>query len=208
MASDPIKDWLHKTNLAAIQVNLLGAAGFFAAALFLLGITFFILYVFAGVLTQSETARLILAAFGVGGVFLANSMFGTAPARPGAAALPANSKSAGQNQNTDSLQTFIRMAMALIFCGPKAAQAGFAMLSKIQRLKKMDYDGCTLVLLLLLSRDSRIPYSEIKTRIPRLDTLTVFGQLEDIDGILFLDSDPPGLSLSEALRREISIFKR
>lgn len=207
MATDPVKDWLQRKNRESIQVNLLGAAGFFAAGIFLLGITFFIIYVFTGIVAESGTTRMILAAIGLAFIFVGNSIFGAAPVRPGAQSLPA-AKPGSPNQNPDSVQTFIRTVLAIVFSGPKAISAGLAMLEKIKRLKTMDVDGCTLVLLLLLSRNSRIPYTEIKTRIPKLDTLTVFGQLEDIDGILFLDSDPPGLSLSEALRNEISIFKR
>jgi hypothetical protein len=110
-------------------------------------------------------------------------------------------------QSLDTFQAFLRLLTTVVCCGPKALAFGASMVRKALRLRKMDYDGCAAVLLLLLSRQSRMSYAEIKQRIPKLNTLAVFEQMEDIGGVLLLESEPPGLSLSEDLRIELAIFK-
>ena len=206
---DPIRAWLQRSTQTSIQVSLVWAGATIAFGVALLCLTFIIVYALSGLIfPTSPTMRLITAVLGVIATFVGNAFFSqtlSAAVNKSAGIGPGSVKPG--NQNNDSAQTFFRLIATLLFCGPKAISFGMSMAEKAKRMKKMDFDGCAAVLVLLLSRDSRVPYSEIKARIPKLDTLAVFAQMEDIDGVLFLDSDPPGLSLSEALRRELSLFK-
>jgi len=208
---DSINAWLRRSIQTSIRINRAGATGLILLGLVLLLTTFLILYALSGLIfPTSDTLRIVLAVAGIIGAFVANSMFSQSlsSAVNQSAGLTGSGESKTDTQNTDSVQTFGRMLTTLLFCGPKAILFGLSMADKAKRMKRMDYPGCSAVLVLLLTRDSRLPYSEIKSRLSKLDTLTVFGQMEDIEGVLFLESDPPGLSLSENLRRELSMFKK
>jgi hypothetical protein len=211
--SDAINMWLKKHVQTSAQVNFLVGSLCIAASLALFAISFFVLYGLVGVLfgfilPQSETLRMLLAAAGIGVLFIGNAFF--KPAFTSTEVKIGNVTIPGAKSNADvapdTFQTFVKLATNVAFCGPKVFLAGCGMITKSKRIKQMDYEGCVCVLSVLLVSKTRVPYAEIKNKIPKLDTLAVFAQMEDIDGVLFLDTDPPGLSLSENLRRELSIF--
>jgi hypothetical protein len=51
--------------------------------------------------------------------------------------------------------------------------------------------------------DRKVPYSDIITGIDGLDHVAVFSQLRHVDGVLFLEAEPPGLSLTTPFRRRL-----
>lgn len=209
MKDDPIKPWLLKSVNDSIQFNMLVGIGAVILGVAMVFVAFFMAYAITAIF--SETLRVIFSLLAVGFLFLGDKILSPAPlARPGnsIAGIEVKAGKAPAKDSADSVQTFIRMATTIAFCGPKTIYFGLDMIKKAKRMKTMDFDGCVAVLTVLLHSKTRVPYSEIKTRIPKLDTLSVFAQMEDIHGVLFLDSDPPGLSLSEDLRRELSIFMR
>ena len=56
---------------------------------------------------------------------------------------------------------------------------------------------------LLLAAGRRQSFAEIVERLSELDPVRVFDDLHWIEGVLFLSTDPPGLTLLPELRTEL-----
>jgi hypothetical protein len=76
-------------------------------------------------------------------------------------------------------------------------------LRRAKRLVAIDAEGCGEILSFLLERDKRAPLTEIVAAFPGRSLDALFPQLAELQGVLFLKSEPPGLSLSTDLRREM-----
>lgn len=96
-----------------------------------------------------------------------------------------------------------RMIADLLFTGPRLVMIAWSNATKSARLRRMDLDGCARVLAILMQRHSRFPFAEIPAVAALADPPGVFRQLRDIEGVVFLASDPPGLSLTDDLRIEL-----
>jgi hypothetical protein len=97
-----------------------------------------------------------------------------------------------------------RLITTIISYGPHLFVETFRLLGEAGRLRKVDMDGCAAALARLAKADARLAYSEIVPVIPGdHDPDEVMQQLRLLKGVLFLKSDPPGLSLTTALRKEL-----
>lgn len=104
----------------------------------------------------------------------------------------------------DSMHSFLKMVLAVLFTGPALFTTAFGMLRKAMRLRSIDREACASVVSLLLSRDSMVPCRDIIAQIPGLHPARVFRQLKDIDGVYFIEAQRAGFVLSPDLRRELS----
>lgn len=100
-------------------------------------------------------------------------------------------------------QNLAQLVGAWLYGGPHLISKGRRRIEKSRRLLTADIDGCSAVLHLLYSAGHRISYSDLTKQITGLDHVNVFNQLRDIDGILFLESNPPGMSLGTPLRKDL-----
>jgi len=107
----------------------------------------------------------------------------------------------------DSVHSFAKTIASILFSGPRLVSASVQLLQKAVRLLQLDLDGCASVLALLLSRGVRVPFGEIVAAVPGLDPVAVLPQLREIDGVMFLTSEPRGLALSPELADEILGFQ-
>jgi len=81
--------------------------------------------------------------------------------------------------------------------------AAIRLFGKCARLRRIDIEGCGAILSALFAARHKVSFQEIVNAIPWINPVTVFPQLHDINGIIFLAADPPGLTLSKEIREEI-----
>jgi hypothetical protein len=108
----------------------------------------------------------------------------------------------------DSAHSYLKMFVSVLYAGPRLLMGATHNLRRAKRLSTVDAEGCGAVLAFLLEHDKRVPLSEIASSLPALSLDTLFPQLAELQGVLFLKSEPAGLSLSTELRREILSFLR
>jgi len=96
-----------------------------------------------------------------------------------------------------------RMITDLLFTGPRLVVVAWGALKKALRLVRMDIEGCSRVLAVLGSSDSRVSCDELAELSAVPDADRVLSQLRDIDGVVFLSLEPPGLTLTSELREEL-----
>jgi hypothetical protein len=116
----------------------------------------------------------------------------------------------GMTYDTNAMKTgafeirSVASAANYVLCG--GVLLGFSAMDKVRlrrRLKTIDVAGCSKVLALLLATARRTPFAEIVERIPGLDPVKVFDDLRFVEGVLFLATDPAGLTLNPELREEL-----
>jgi hypothetical protein len=93
--------------------------------------------------------------------------------------------------------------MWILFTGPRLFDWAFRSFRQIKSWKAMDTHSCAAVLWLLLSRQRKVPYEDIRQQLDWLDLDTTLEQLKLIPGILFLQTPPPGLSLTQEFRDDV-----
>jgi hypothetical protein len=93
--------------------------------------------------------------------------------------------------------------MWILFTGPRLFDWAFRSFREVKSWKEMDTHSCAAVLWLLLTRQRKVPYEDIRQQLDWLDLDTTAEQLKLIPGILFLQTPPPGLSLTQEFRDEV-----
>src|ERR1044071_1863513 len=96
-----------------------------------------------------------------------------------------------------------RLIVDILFTGPRLVVAAWNATKKACRLLRMDADGCARVLAVLPSRNGHFSLDELMEWSGLADGSRVFQQLRDIDGVVFLHSEPAGMSLTAELRQEL-----
>ncbi len=113
----------------------------------------------------------------------------------------------GSNVNPlapSSIISVFKMLGAVLFCGPRVTVWSFKQIGKVFRLLSLDIPGCAAVLTVLYDAGQRMSYHNISESIDGLNPVRVFKQLRLLDGVVFLQSDPPGISLGTNLRKELN----
>ncbi len=96
-----------------------------------------------------------------------------------------------------------------VLCGGVLLLLGaWAHLKQFRRLGRIDADGCARVIGLLQTVARRQSFAELVQRLPGLDPVTVFDDLHKIEGVLFLSTEPAGLTLHPDLKSELVDFAR
>jgi hypothetical protein len=103
----------------------------------------------------------------------------------------------------DTLHTGVKLITRMLFFGPRLVTAAGRAFVKAVKLRRLDLAGCGAVLEILYQRPGRMAFEELVRAVPGLDPVKVFPQLTQVDGVLFLSSEPAGLTLSTELREQI-----
>jgi len=104
----------------------------------------------------------------------------------------------------DSAHSYVKIVTDALYFGPRLVSDSVGLFLKANRLRRLDVDGCSAVIARLLARDRRVSFTELAESLPGIRAEKIFPQLRDLEGILFLSSDPPGMSLGTELRRELT----
>lgn len=103
----------------------------------------------------------------------------------------------------DTIHTGVKIITDWLYAGPRLVVGGFGMLLKAKRIRQLDPKSCGAVLGVLFAAPGKLSFQEIVDRTGSIDPTRVFPQLHEIDGVLFLQAEPAGLTLSQELRAEM-----
>ena len=91
----------------------------------------------------------------------------------------------------------------IIYAGPRLLLASVGFIDEIIRKLRLDVMACARIFQVLLSRNSRVSFAELASRTGIAHSFKIFPQLREIEGVVFLSAEPPGLSLTSDLRAEL-----
>lgn len=95
-------------------------------------------------------------------------------------------------------------AMAdLLFSGPRLLRNSVRLLRRARERGAVDLADSSRILELVLQASGRVTLHDISTRHAEIDLPTSLQQLSRLDGVIYLDSDPPGLTLTDTLRAKL-----
>jgi len=212
---DRVRAFLAEKNKLACSQSIAGGIGILVVGLLFCAVS----YVFAWYVLKYGLApfcphpawvRAILALGIVGLLFAGNRMGGgddlieyTLILKPGEEGVKFYVPSSGLLSETTDIPYGVLNAFTNVLCvGPKTVSSSLKKFRRTERLKHMDLNGCAAVITVLLSNDSKVPFSKIVHSIEGLDPYRVFPQMGDIEGVLFLKKEPQGMSLTSELREE------
>jgi hypothetical protein len=224
MNSDAIKTWLERKKSSGATARILLAIVALLAGLLVLFLTFWFTYAivwfgFSGVAAFSSLAfsqKLHLAhewRLAISAVFLVLLFiqqlrtspwhWGDYPKQDYVAA-PGLQAHAGVMGSLGFMLAYpgasANMIADILLSGPRLVTGACTLLRESARLKALDQDGCSQLLLFLASRPGVVPYEELR----EAGWEDWVGQLRSIEGIVFLQK---GLNLSLELRQELSNLK-
>ena len=214
-----VEPWLQRRIAEEIRVGWLGAAGLLVGGFFVTWLTFWIIYavlwlVFPGWLPYF--VRLFCVAAGTALLFVGNARtdreyleeysFTTSASDNRVVTLYIPGVGLASNINPlapDSLHSLIKVITSFLYTGPRLFNAGFRQYRRTQRLAKLDTSITAWMLAALLNRSGRVPFAELVPQMPEHDPADVFPPLRDLAGVVFLNEEPPGLSLTAEFRGEM-----
>lgn len=99
-------------------------------------------------------------------------------------------------------QAQVKILADLVLTGPRLVTAAWQTFKRSGRLRHMDVPVLAFVFTRLLSAGKRVSLAEILPQLGHCDPSLVFQQLHEIEGVVFLNSPPPGISLTADIRAE------
>src|SRR5438093_1689378 len=97
-----------------------------------------------------------------------------------------------------------RLIADALLTGPRLVTGAWSCFRKAARLSRLDAEAGSRVLAVLFSRASRCSFGDLARLSGVPDPGKTASQLRDIDGVLFVHLDPPGLTLTSELRQELA----
>ncbi|MDB6124430.1 MAG: hypothetical protein JWQ71_3423 [Pedosphaera sp.] len=211
-----IKKWLRRRMLQESLINL-GLAilsfsfglGVFAFTLGGVCILAFIAYpdkkdlvnwLYNGTASRSVSMMVIgaLAAMVVILMFVGNAIN-----QRGADEMPYGPARRGRKYRSNSVFSMGKSFADALYIGPSLLIAAMGFLRQSVRQDRLEVENCAKILSILLTRNSRFSFAELTRQSNISNTMRVVPQLMEIEGVVFLKSDPPGLSLTAELREEL-----
>jgi hypothetical protein len=91
----------------------------------------------------------------------------------------------------------------VLFTGPKLWDWAIKSFREARLWREQDTHSCAAVIWLLATRFKRVPFEDVGREIPWLDLPATLPQLARIPGVLNLKGPPPGLALTDDMRKAI-----
>ena len=95
---------------------------------------------------------------------------------------------------------FLQLIALLLCIGPRLVVLAWDLTQQGLRLKSMNIAGCSAILGKLMKSQSRVAVEDLYRNLRDEDLATTIPQLRDIDGVVFLTSEPISLTLAPRLR--------
>jgi hypothetical protein len=102
-----------------------------------------------------------------------------------------------------TMGSLIRLVAAIWLISPQLMKAGLDNLRRARRLQQLDLPACATIISMMLGKNKKVSFQEIMSAYPHLDVCRVAGQLLELDGVVPLREDPPGLTLTADLRHDL-----
>ena len=219
MHYEAIQRWLGAWAKKHSQLNALTSAGAFFLSLLLLGFTWLMIEVFGLFILGAINPKLLGNGWLQVLVPLAiiTSLFWTTAKTPqeqfgDISVTPVGSDSLviipglGANINPiapDSINATAKMAVDCLCAGPRAFNAGVGLVRRALRLRRLDVDQTAAVLTLLYQARGKQTYQEIADGVEGVDLAATIPPMRDIDGVVFFNTEPAGMSTTQELRDEL-----
>jgi len=97
-----------------------------------------------------------------------------------------------------------RLIADALLTGPRLVTGAWSCFRKAGRLSRLDAEAGSRVLAVLFTRASRCSLGDLVQLSGVPDTGRAMSQLRDIDGVVLIHRDPPGLTLTSELRQELA----
>lgn len=97
----------------------------------------------------------------------------------------------------------LRVIAWYLLIGPRLLEWAVQLFRESRTLTRLDAHTCAAVLSLLMARAGKVSLDELQRNLDCLDLEAASQDLKTIPGVLFLQSPPPGLSLTQDLRDAI-----
>jgi len=104
----------------------------------------------------------------------------------------------------DTLHTMVKMITDCLYFGPRVVTSALCMFVKAFRLGRVDVPSSAAVITVLADAGQRMSFQDITDSIEGLNPAATFPQLRNVDGVLFLESEPAGLALGTTLKAELA----
>lgn len=117
----------------------------------------------------------------------------------------------GSNVNPlagDSVNATAKMISDCLCVGPRAIRGAIRFAGKAIRLKRLNIEQSAAVLTALLRAGGKLTYQQITEGVEDVDLAQTIPSLRDVDGTVYLRSEPAGMSLTQELRDEVAQFIR
>jgi hypothetical protein len=215
-----IAAWLAKETRERTVLLLLGSLGQLLLGVFALFITFCVIYAvlwlgLGWLIPLSHTARVwislaVLALLFVGNAttdraYLESYSFtvGFGNDKPVTFSIPGM----GSMVNPlapDSAHSYVKMITNALYLGPRRVTDAICIFCRARQLRGIDREGCAAALVFLAEQDGRVPFQAVAAAIPRgHNVCAVLEQLHELHGVMFLKSEPPGVTLLSDFREEL-----
>ncbi|WCJ58267.1 hypothetical protein NXS98_11075 [Fontisphaera persica] len=102
----------------------------------------------------------------------------------------------------ETLRSVTRLLAALCLISPQLMWAGLQDLRRARRLRELDTAAAATIISMMLGKIKKVSFAEIVAAHPHLDVSRVAAQLLELDGVVPLREDPPGLTLTPDLRQD------
>lgn len=96
-----------------------------------------------------------------------------------------------------------KMISDILYTGPRMVVGSLKAFLRFTQRMAIDTSGCARALTLLLQSPGRVPCSDLAEQLAGHDVVRVFSQLQGIDGVVFLNTDPPAVTLTDELRENL-----
>ncbi len=106
-------------------------------------------------------------------------------------------------RNRNYVGCLVGFLRAVVFAGARLLRAAVRFQGKAWRLRRLELATSAALLAFLHAHEHRCPLSRIPDELRLGDPRRSLSALQDIEGVLFLEKDPPGLALSGELREEL-----
>lgn len=107
----------------------------------------------------------------------------------------------------DSMASCMRLLVGIMFIGPAMLTASVRGMARALRLRRFDLDGSAKLLAKLASSPKKLSLAELARTAGDIDVPRALAGLRELQGVVFLSSEPPGLALTDDLRSKLYEFE-
>jgi hypothetical protein len=134
------------------------------------------------------------------------------PPADGRSAPPAAALEAAARQADDAVPPEASregILLLIICCVPRLLRSAVGRMLRAARTRRTDLDACAAALAMMLSRGGRrTAYDDLFAPLPDRNPRVVLEDLAQLEGVVFLESEPPGLALTEETIDAVLTFVR
>lgn len=104
-------------------------------------------------------------------------------------------------------RSYVKVLSVICLIAPQSLDASWQLAQRARRTRRIDVDGCARVLAMLHEAGGKVTLGQLGRGLPGIDWETMLPLLRDMNGVVFLFQEHPGLTMAEHLKNEIAAFE-